>query len=233
MLILVNGLNRSGNHATIGWLLDILRNQFPDTAPVHVNNLAPNQCTREKLALVFDETLDKTVHRRRDHRWCPCHPDQPVIVSLEAEMPTTVRKCQVDLRPDVSVQIVRSYKNNMASLYHIHKKLNAHYLSVSMANATDPVGVPVVYDEWIDNESYRKWLCDEMNLKFTDDGFKHRIRWANSRFTDSTPSTTRWHMYKDDEKFRKLVLDDTTACSRHEAALVECLLAYRKSLIRS
>lgn len=174
----VYGMRRSGNHAVIDWMM---RNA-PSGAGLFMNNCKPNRDplkTARGLAAYADGTelaLDSEADKLR-----AAGPTPFTLVSFEDTMPPPERKA-LFAAPETCVIIYRSFLHWAASLLRKIQRNKGYgplermrVMMQAMRTYGDMLGrvrdddvVPVCYDDWKQDESYRRATLDRLALPGRD-----------------------------------------------------------------
>lgn len=174
----VYGMRRSGNHALINW---ILRNA-PDGCGLFLNNCKPN---RDPLATargvsVYAQSTEQP-HTSAEAKLRDAGPSPFTVVSYEDVMPAHNRK-PLFAAPELCLVVYRSYLHWAASLL---RKIQgnpgygalerARVMMQSMRTYGDMLNriqdddvVPVCFDMWRSDETYRSATLGRLGLPGTD-----------------------------------------------------------------
>ncbi|MEL6451435.1 MAG: hypothetical protein AAFQ19_09250 [Pseudomonadota bacterium] len=218
----VYGMRRSGNHAVINWLI---RNA-PDGRGLFLNNCRPGRdpLSSTRGLSVFDAGQERDVQGQRA-KLSAAGPAPFTVVSYEDAMPPAERAPLFDA-PETCVIIYRSFLNWSASLL---RKIqgNAGYgplersrvMMMAMRTYLEMLGrvqdrdvVPLCYDRWVADDSYRRDTLARMDLPGRDLGLGPVQRYGGgSSFQGKKADTSdlatdqRSHAMADDLEYQLLL----------------------------
>ena len=174
----VYGMRRSGNHALINW---IVRNA-PDGAGLFLNNCKPNRdpLTTARGVSVYDQGAEQA-HKTVDAKLHAAGPLPFTVVSYEDVMPPQTRK-PLFAAPEICIVAHRSFLQWAASLL---RKIQGNpgygplertrVMMQSMRTYGDMLNriqdddvVPVCFDDWTSDETYRRTVLGRLGLPGTD-----------------------------------------------------------------
>ena len=174
----VYGMRRSGNHAVVDWML---RNA-PDGAGLFLNNCKPNRSplkTAQGVSVYAEGAVQD--HDLVDDKLRAAGPNPFTVISYEDRMPGRERHPVCDA-PETCVIIYRSFLHWAASLLHkiqgnptygplerMRVMMQAmRTYSDMLVRVQDTDVVPVCYDNWKTDDTYRRTTLRRLNLPGDD-----------------------------------------------------------------
>ena len=173
-VLIVFGLQRSGNHSIIDWLCSIL------TGSVHLNNLQHKLVdfqTEKEARLYFQKLATKhkssTLILSLEDSANKIEPEDTFLNSFnqKVEFFRSVKSFKVEC-----IVVLRDPYNTLASRLKAQERLTADmsletYIDnwKDLARSFGKHGLRyIIYNKWRDDEGYRKILCDELGGKYSD-----------------------------------------------------------------
>ena len=117
---------------------------------------------------------------------------------------------QEDIKPIV---IIREPKNWMAS--RIKATLNPDVIQVWLGHANSSL-YKIIFDKWFQSEEYRRQICKDLNLNFSDQALNKVVDAGESSFDKFTYHEkaqqmnvlNRWQEYKDHPDMRQVLYNE-------------------------
>lgn len=198
VLIIFNGIKRSGNHGIINLMIKSNPNS------VHINDVEYDleKINKYKNIAITDRVVDRKYTGFKDSFL--------TIISIEDNFTkSSLGK---------TVYLVRNPYNNLASLYcttgkSFEKMIYYKKLWKSMVNyIKDNNKYYILYDKFYRNEDYRKNVFKKLGIRYDPQYLCDKPGWAKSSFPQKITSWdnefNRYLIYENDPLFREIVLDD-------------------------
>ena len=209
--IILHGLRRSGNH----WLISILLQQFSNY--VHLNN----------ICLSYDKYIKwKNIEKNKeriDNNWTGFKDVECVVISLENK---TINNNELDNFRKIDnchfVFLLRSPYCHFSSVWKVYNKNESRLLEIIklwkiyakfFIHNNNNEFIKVLYDELTTKENYKINLLKKLGIDNININENKQIMWQKSSFNSNSVhkqqvyKTLENSVFKDDEKFLKLVKD--------------------------
>lgn len=208
--IIIYGLRRSGNHFLISSILQQFSNY------VHIND----------IKLSFDKYIIykniKKNKERIDSKWTGFKNVECVLMSVENSI---IDNTELDYFRKIDncyfIILLRCPYSHFSSVWNVYNKNENRLLEIIelwkiyvnyFINNNDYDVIKVLYDEFTSNEKYRINMIKKLGIDNINIDVNKYINYQNSSFQDSSNSKQLYKtmencVFKDDEKFLKLIKD--------------------------
>ncbi len=192
-------MQRSGQHGVLNWLTE------QNKPSIHYNHcrLVGSLPKPKNYVFEFQPNKERVVHPYR--KFQPRGNYKLRIYSFEDQkiIPGLGGKKIVIIRDPWNWKASR-YKLGWTKLYNENMMWKAHMRSKLYK---------IFFNEWFVNKEYRKKICEDLGLEFTDEGLENMYNQQTSSFdgmsfkgkAQEMGVLNRWKRYEKDEKFMKSI----------------------------